>query len=255
MALSVDVPIEDLKLSKRVRNVLHLSGLHTIGSVLKCDYKTTLRGFGPGARAELASALEYNGFTPPANLNPSEIDNNAGEISKLFGQMERSFEKWNSRIEHFEARIRKLTAKESTHHRPATELAEDAHETAATALASEFRTRLRALRSASAALPDVTKLSPQEQEMVVLVEEESIRLSLLAGRFIEMLPSEKLLPRLCGSTSDARQGSGLRTYAAAQLAAEPDLPPPKPTPAAAVRLDEIPCPSIEDIPEASRPHV
>jgi hypothetical protein len=105
MALSLNAPIEDLKLSNRVRNVLHLSGLHTIASLLQCDYSTALRRFGMGARTELASALKSNGFTLPASLNPSEVDKNAVEISKLFGQMETSFQKWNSRIEHFEVRL------------------------------------------------------------------------------------------------------------------------------------------------------
>jgi hypothetical protein len=133
MALSLDSPVEDLGLSNRVRNVLHLSGLHTVASLLKCDYKTALRGFGLGARAELASALETKGFTPPASLNPSEIDDIAGDISKLFGQMEVSFQKWSARIEHFEMRIRELTARASSHQRRDRSAAEAADQSRAIA--------------------------------------------------------------------------------------------------------------------------
>jgi signal transduction histidine kinase len=252
MALSLNAPVEDLKLSNRVRNVLRLSGLHTIGSVLQCDYKAALRGFGLGARAELARTLKSNGFTPPASLNPSEIDDNGSEISKLFGQIETSFQKWISRIQHFEMRIGELTAKGSTRQRPATEVAEDAHQTAPAVLASEFRTRLRAIRSASAALRDVAELSSQQQELVALVEEGSLRLSLLAGRLIETLPPEKLPPCLTGRANGELQRAALRTHAIARLVAAPELQQPKLNPASAVRLDEVPC---SGFPDESRPHV
>ncbi len=130
MVLSSNVPIEELKLSNRVRNVLHLRGLHTIASLLECDYTTALRRFGMGARAELASALKSNGFTPPASLNPSEVDDLAGDVAKLFGQMEVSFRKWSARLDHFEMRIRELTARGYDHQlnsRKSGQLAEPAH--------------------------------------------------------------------------------------------------------------------------------
>ena len=138
MALSLDAPIEDLKLSNRVRNALHHSGLHTVASVLKCDYRRALRGLGPGARAELAGALESHGFAPPASLKPSGIDDVAGDVSKLLEQMDASFRTWSARIEHFEMRIRKLTASGCGHqrrYRPAAEVAEQAHVNASIALA------------------------------------------------------------------------------------------------------------------------
>lgn len=190
MALSLNAPIEDLRLSNRVCNVLHLSGLHTVASLLNCNYKTALRGFGPGARAELASALESNGFSPPANLNPSEIDGIAADIAKLFGQMEASFQKWSSRIEHFEMRIKELTARGSRHqrYRPAADVEEQVNAVSGFAPAQEFRTRLRDIRTASAALREATDLPVERQDIVTLVEEESVRLSLLVCRLVEMLP-------------------------------------------------------------------
>lgn len=115
MALSLNAPIDDLGLSNRVRNVLHLHGLHTVANLLKCDYKTAFRGFGPGARAELASALESKGVTPPAGLTRSETDDIADDISKLVGQVDASFRKWSARIHHFEMRIQELTARRCGH--------------------------------------------------------------------------------------------------------------------------------------------
>jgi hypothetical protein len=222
MALSLDAPIEELKLSNRVRNVLRLGGLHTVASLLKCDYKTALRGLGPGARAELASALESNGFAPPSSLNPSETDDIASDVSKLFGQMEASFQKWNSRIEHFETRIRELTARGCGRRRypPAAEVAEQAHASAGAAVAQEFGARLRAIRTASADLRDSARLPPEQQEMAALVEDESARLSLLVCRLIEMLPPEE-------ATRSAN----------------------------AVRLDQTPCPRFENRTGELRPHV
>jgi signal transduction histidine kinase len=194
MALSLNAPIEDLKLSQRVRNVLHLGGLHTVASVLKFDDRTALRRFGMGARAELASALQSHGLALPSSLEPSESDDIGGDISKLFGQIEASFQKWSSRIEHFEMRVRELTAKGSGNrrrYRHVAKVGEPAHASASAVLAQEFRTRLRALRTTSKALRNLTKLPPEQLEMMALMEEESIRLSLLVGRLIEMLRSEK----------------------------------------------------------------
>lgn len=191
MALYLNAPIEDLRLSNRVRNVLRLRGLHTVASLLECDYKTALRGFGPGARAELASALQTNGFEPPAGLNPSEIDDIAVDISRLFGQVEASFQKWSARLEHFEGRIRELTARAGSHqlNRHAAKGAEQGPVLAGAELAQEFKTRLSALRTASAALRKGTKIPADQQEMVALVEQESARLSLLACCLVEMLPA------------------------------------------------------------------
>jgi len=111
MALCLDAPIEELKLSKRVRNVLHLSGLHTIRSLLECDYKTALRRFGPTARAEVACALEVSGFSPPANLTSSQFDDFNADLSKLYAQVETSCRKWSAQLAHYETRIRELTEK------------------------------------------------------------------------------------------------------------------------------------------------
>jgi len=115
MALSLDAPIEDLKLSNRLRNVLRRRGFDTLGSLLEYDYMRTLRGFGPAARAELARALEANGFALPVNSSSSDFTDVAEEVSKLRGQMEASFQKWTVQIEDFELRIRELTANAYSH--------------------------------------------------------------------------------------------------------------------------------------------
>lgn len=190
MALSLEAPIEDLKLSKRVRNVLHLSGLHTLGSLLECDYKSALRRFGPSARAELACALETNGFTPPANLTPSEFDDLNEDLSKLYTQMAASFQKWSARLEHFETRIRELTTKGYDYHDHS--CADTDAEEPGGAAAQEFGTRLSAVRAASANLQQVMTLPPEQQEVAAFVEQESCRLNLQAGQLLEMLHRETI---------------------------------------------------------------
>ena len=192
MALALDSPIEDLKLSNRVRNVLHLSGLHTVGSVLQCDYTTALRGFGPGARAELACALKSQGLLPPAHLMPSEVDNFNQDVSKLLGEMESTFQKWNVRMAHFETRIRDLTTKGG---RFDLNSGTEQHLPAALAdQAQEFKTRLTALRIARATLRGLAKF--REHPAVVGSEEE--RLTFLVSRLLEMLPrrNARSLPKL-----------------------------------------------------------
>ncbi len=224
MALSLNAPIEDLKLSNRVRNVLHLNGLHTVDSLLKCDYNAALRGFGPGARAELSSALEFNGFLPPAGLNPADSGVIAGEISKLFEQMEGSFQKWSARILHFETRIRELTATEPGHG-PAAERSGQRMLAAVSGAAHEFRTRLTALRLAGTGLLAVANLPAEQQEMVAIVEEESIRLSALVCNLIEMLPLAKSPPSFSGRTKGAPEPGDARARVRAGLALEPQLQP------------------------------
>jgi len=189
MALSPDSPIEELKLSIRVRNVLHLSGLHTLRNLLECDYKTAVRGLGPGARAELARALASNGFAPPANLIRSERERYSKDVSKLFGQIESGFRKWNARLHHFEARIEELTVKgrERQQQFPA-ELSQQAQACAGLEQAREFSTRLAAICVASATLRETADLPQKQQENAASMEQESLRLSIAAGRLLEMLP-------------------------------------------------------------------
>ena len=117
MALSLDAPIEDLKLSNRVRNVLRRRGFNTVGSLLERDYKPVLRGFGPVARAELACALDAEGLAPPANLSLSESINVAHDLSRLREQMEAIFQKWSGQIEHLERRLQGLEARGPHRHR------------------------------------------------------------------------------------------------------------------------------------------
>lgn len=190
MALSLNAPIEELKLSNRVRNALHLNGLHTVASLLQCDYKGHLRGFGPGARAELASAVAFNGLRPPASLNPAKIDQVPDEISRLLGQMEASFQKWSARLQHFETRVRELTEMERGH-RAAAERHGEQILAAVSSAASEFTTRLTSLRTAGTCLVAATSLPPEQQEMLAIVEEESIQLSLLVRRIVDILPPER----------------------------------------------------------------
>lgn len=190
MPLFLDAPIEELKLSRRVRNALHLAGLHTLGSVLARDYKTAIRGFGPATRAELMSALEASGFAPPSRLGPPGSDNTYDEMAHLLAQMEEGFHAWGARLEHFEMRLRAFTAN-GPRPREASEQA-----LACSALAHQFRTRLTNIRAITATLQEVIELPPEQHELLDLLEEQSVRLSVLLYRVLEMLAPEDSLPNL-----------------------------------------------------------
>jgi len=188
MPLFLDAPIDKLKLSTRVRNALHLAGLHTLGSVLACDYKNTIRGFGPVARAELISALQASGFAPPSRDGPPGSDNPQDEIARLLAQMEEGFEAWGARLEHFEMRLRAFTASSPGRYDAVQQAL------ACRSLAHQFRTRLANIRGITATLQAVIELPPEQLELVELLEEQSVRLSVLVYRLFEMFAAEASLP-------------------------------------------------------------
>jgi hypothetical protein len=74
MGVSLDDPIESLKLSNRTRNALRRMGCATLGSVMNREAGPARCrpgfGFGPASRAEVARALAANGFTSWANAMP-----------------------------------------------------------------------------------------------------------------------------------------------------------------------------------------
>lgn len=165
MALSLNAPIEDLQLSSRVRNVLRRNGFSTLGSILERDYKSTLRGFGPRARTELACALEAKGVALPDNLSSSVY-----------------------RSSHCSP--------------PHAKLAKLAPANSGVALAREFRRRLTLICSASAALSQATTLPASQQELVGLIEEECFRLGFLVNLLFGGWTSEESPPRLGRKLND-----------------------------------------------------
>jgi signal transduction histidine kinase len=189
MSLFLDAPIDQLKLSRRVRNALHLAGLHTLRSVLARDDKTAIRGFGPAGRAELTSALEASGFRLPSRLGPPGCGNPHDEIAPLLAQLEGDFETWGARLEHFEMQLRAFAARSPCpYDTPERALA-------CRALAHQFRTRLTNLRAITGALQELVELPPEQHELVDLLDEQSVRLSVLVYRLFEMLAAEQPLPK------------------------------------------------------------
>ena len=172
MALSLDAPIEDLKLSKRVRNVLRRRGFNTLGSLLQRDYKPALRGFGPASRSELACVLAANGFALPANLSSSECQAAREDAWKY------------------------PTGAEPPQQRNAV---------ADQALADQFNHPLTVICAASACLLQATKLNARQRELVVLVEEESVRLTRLVQQLLDMLPPEQATSPTAGKQKDVRK--------------------------------------------------
>ena len=171
MALSLDAPIEDLKLSNRLRNVLRRRGFNTLGSLLQRDYKPALRGFGPVLRAELAGALVSNGFALPANLS--------SECSAV------SEAAWQHPI--------------VTRH-PGQGTSIVAH-----APAQEFNDPLTVIRAASACLLLATELNARQRELVVLVEEEAVRLTCLVYQLFDALLPEKAISWPASNQKDVLQ--------------------------------------------------
>jgi hypothetical protein len=73
---SLDLPIIELGLSARARNVLLGAGIHTVGDVLTALEKgdealTGLKGFGPRSLADLKKRLQGQGFPLPGQAAPS----------------------------------------------------------------------------------------------------------------------------------------------------------------------------------------
>jgi hypothetical protein len=202
MTLSLEAPIEDLKLSTRVRNVLRRSGLDTLGSLLEPNGKPAIRGFGLEARAELARALAASGFALPANLSSSEFNEVAESVSTLRGQIEASFQKWSAQIQHLELHIRRLGASERG--RPAVaERSGRQHVSVALtgALADECKTRLTSICTASGCLLATRRLLPEQRELVSVIEEECIRLSGLLDCLLWMLPAPEHRPCRTGEAN------------------------------------------------------
>lgn len=213
MPLFLDASIDQLQLSRRVRNALHLAGLHTLGSVLACDYKTSIRGFGRAAKAELMSALETSGFALPPRLVPPGSDSTQDEIAHLLAQMEESFQTWGARLEHFEMRLRAFTASSPSQYEAPEQVL------ACRALAHQFRVQLTSFRTITGALREIIELPPEQHELVDLLEEQSVRLSVLVYRLLEMFAAEESLSnsqRQKNGGSDAREGcSGIISELAA----------------------------------------
>jgi signal transduction histidine kinase len=151
MDVSLDDPIEDLKLSSRTRNALRRMGCATLGSLLNHEAGPASRrsgyGFGPVSQAEVARALAANGLTSWAELMPAET--NGERLAAL------------------------RNAAESERARPhgsrsaAKQYAE---------LAEEFKSPLTVICTASAGLLQTKTLSPEQRELAELVEIESVRL-------------------------------------------------------------------------------
>ena len=193
MTLSLDAPIEDLMLSNRVRNVLRRRGFDTLSSLLRYDYKSALRGFGPSARAELISALESSGFPPPTNLSSPQFTDVAHNVSKLRGRKEAIFQKWHAQVERFA---------NPPCHESRDLFAEQACDGANEPLIDEFRTRLTVIRTAAAGLSLARMVGAKRHEMVDLIEEECVRLDLLVNHLSDRWPPEESGPHLAGGIKD-----------------------------------------------------
>lgn len=213
----LDTSIDGLKLSRRVRNALHLAGLHTLGSLLARDDKTAIRGFGPAARAELMSALESSGFALPSRLGPAGSGGSNDEIARLLAQIEEGFRTWGAHLEHFEMRLRAFAARSPCSYQ-ATEQA-----LACRALAQQFRTRLTNMRAITAALQEGAALPPEQRELVDLLEEQSLRLSVLVYRVFEMFTAEASLPGLQRNKGGGSNGQEGCTDLVPELAAGCEL--------------------------------
>ncbi len=152
MSVSLDDPIENLRLSNRTRNALRRMGCGTLRSVMNREAGPARRwsgfGFGPVSRAEVACALAANGFKSWAELILAETG-----------------------VEHPTARRDRMeTSFCANRRRPKTEAKRYAE------LAEEFKSPLTVICAASAGLLETKMLSPEQRELAELIETESSRL-------------------------------------------------------------------------------
>jgi signal transduction histidine kinase len=233
MTLSLNAPIEDLKLSRRVRNVLRRGGFSTLASLRKRNYKPALRGFGPTAQAELASALEANGFLSPANSPRCESGDVAEDVSKLRGQMEASFREWNAQMERLEIDIRKLMTSRLDEPFLEEGSGEQAPAAVTDGLAHEFQVGLLAVHIASDCLLEIAELPPKQQALMTLVVEQSDR---LIGLIHQLLGAPPKSPASCSASLRKRSRRITHGRAEAELNAANEFEAPAASP---IRLDEI----------------
>ena len=179
MGVSLDDPIEYLKLSNRTRNALRRMGCATLGSVMNRETGPVSHrsgcGFGPVYRAEVARALAANGFTSWAELMLAKTG--AERLAALRVQMEASFRQWTAQIENLETCVRNPGESERAPQRRSGAATKGCAE-----FAAEFRERLTVICAASAGLLQTKTLSPEQRELAELIETESVRLrELLPG--------------------------------------------------------------------------
>jgi len=172
MGVSLDDPIEDLKLSNRTRNALRRMGCATLGSVMSrqagpASHRSGF-GFGPVSRAELACALAANGFTSWAELMLAETG--AERLAALRAQMEAGLRQCTAQGENLRTCVRNPPERERASQRGSGAAAKRYTEL------EEFKSPLTVICAASAGLLHTRTLSPEQRELAELIETESVRL-------------------------------------------------------------------------------
>ncbi len=179
MEVSLDDPIEYLRLSNRTRNALRRMGCDTVGSLMNRGAgPPSLRsgfGFGPVSRAEAARALAASGITPWAQAMTAE-----DRLAALRAQMQASFQQWATQIEILQTRFANPTESEHSGRRRSGKAAKPYAE-----LAEQFKTPLTLICTASAGLLMTKALSPEQRELAELIEKESARLRDLLHGLLE----------------------------------------------------------------------
>ena len=110
--ITLDSPIEDLRLSLRAENALRESGCDTVRSVLERDIRRIARRVGPVTRLEIISALEEHGFSvhaPPENAGQETVTEVVHSLQRLRHHLRTTFEEWSDEVTNLEKRLRKLS--------------------------------------------------------------------------------------------------------------------------------------------------
>ena len=115
--ITLDSPIEDLKLSRRVQNALEEAACVTVRSLLDHDFLKGARQLGPIAKKEILSSLSEHGFGIPAALMDARnetISKLEKEIGRLRDSIETSSRQLQGRVKRLEDRVNRLSIKEES---------------------------------------------------------------------------------------------------------------------------------------------
>jgi len=112
--ITLDSPIEDLRLSRRVQNALQEAACFTVRSLLEHDFSKAARQLGSVAEEEIILSLAERGFGAPGTLaaaRDQRISSLEEELQKLRISIDSASRQWQSRVKRLEDRLQKLSTK------------------------------------------------------------------------------------------------------------------------------------------------
>lgn len=108
--VTLESPIEDLKLTRMTQNTLKRAGCTTVGHILEVAFKRRFRRFGAGGREEVRLALQSNGIELPSEKADRAVALAEAErrLDHLQRQIEADVRRWQQQVEVLAEIIREL---------------------------------------------------------------------------------------------------------------------------------------------------